>query len=269
MFERYTEKARRTIFFARYEASASGSPFIETEHMLLGLLRENAALSTRFFRSQTAPEVLRNEIARERPPRPSFSTSVDVPLSNESKRVLAYAAEEAERLNHQHIGTEHLLLGLLRENGTLAAKLLAQHGVTGELVRTDIRDNPPAQPPRPIHPDRTTSLGEFQLILNVASLAASEEFYRKLGFFPVSGLNDVNSVVLANGRCVIALYQNQYPENLLSFESDDLDSIAARLQAAGIAVEKPLSTASDGSVSTVLRDPEGNAIHLVSRKTLQ
>ncbi|HZQ44341.1 MAG TPA: Clp protease N-terminal domain-containing protein [Acidobacteriaceae bacterium] len=268
MFERYTEKARRTIFFARYEASNFGSPLIETEHMLLGLLRENAALSTRFFRSQTTPEVLRNEIARERPQRPSFSTSVDIPLSNENKRVLAYAAEEAERLNHQHIGTEHLLLGLLRENDTLAAKLLAQHGVTAELVRRDIRDLHPAGPVRMIQPDRTTSLGEFQVILNVASLAASEEFYRKLGFLPISGVHDLNSLVLANGRCVIALYQNQYSENLLSFESDDLDSIAARLQAAGLGVEKRLSTASDGGVFALLRDPDGIAIHLVSRKTL-
>ncbi len=268
MFERYTEKARRTIFFARYEASASGSPYIETEHMLLGLLRENAALSTRFFRSQTTPEVLRNEIARERPFHPSFSTSVDIPLSHESKRVLAYAAEEAERLNHQNIGTEHLLLGLLREKNTLGAKLLAQHGVTAELVRRDIRDLQPVGPVGPVLVDRRTSLGEFQLILNVASLATSEEFYRKLGFLPVSAFNDVNSVVLGNGRCIIALYQNEFQENLLSFESEDLQSIASRLETAGITFEQPVSTAPDGTASALLRDPDGNPIRLVSRKSL-
>jgi len=271
MFERYTEKARRTIFFARYEASASGSPYIETEHLLLGLLRENAALSTRFFHSRTTSEALRKEIALHRPPGPTFSTSVDIPVSNESKRVLAYAAEEAERLNHPHIGTEHLLLGLLREKDTLAATLLARHGVTAELVRANIQDSGPSEPIRSPHVLANagpTILGDFQLTLNVASLAASELFYRKLGFLPVSGLHDINSIVLANGRCVLALYQNQFSENLLSFESDDPASVATHLEAAGIPFEKPLSTASDGTITALLRDPDGNAIQLLSRKTL-
>jgi hypothetical protein len=63
------------------------------------------------------------------------STSVDLPLSNESKRVLAYAAEEAERLAHKHIGTEHLFLGLLREKKSLAAQLLSERGVALEQMR--------------------------------------------------------------------------------------------------------------------------------------
>ena len=112
MFERYTEKARRVIFFARYEASQFGSPYIETEHLLLGLLREDKALTNRFLRSHASVESIRKQIEGHTTIREKVSTSVDLPLSNECKRVLAYAAEEAERLSHKHIGTEHLLLGL-------------------------------------------------------------------------------------------------------------------------------------------------------------
>jgi ATP-dependent Clp protease ATP-binding subunit ClpC len=109
MFDRFTEKARRVIFFARYEASQFGSPCIETEHLLLGLLREDRELASRFLRS------IRKQIEAHTTLREKVSTSVDLPLSHECKRVLAYAAEEAERLKQEHIGVEYLLLGLLRE----------------------------------------------------------------------------------------------------------------------------------------------------------
>ena len=101
MFERYTEKARRVIFFARYEASQFGSPYIETEHLLLGLLREDKALTNRFLRSHASVESIRKQIEGHTTIREKVSTSVDLPLSNECKRVLAYAAEEAERLSPQ------------------------------------------------------------------------------------------------------------------------------------------------------------------------
>ena len=133
MFERYTEKARRTIFFARYEASQFGSPYIETEHLLLGLLREDKALANRFLRSHAAVESIRKQIDGHTAPREKVSTSVDLPLSHECKRVLAYGAEEAERLNHKHIDTEHLLLGLLREEKCFAAQLLREQGLTLRL----------------------------------------------------------------------------------------------------------------------------------------
>src|SRR5216683_3086985 len=89
MFERYTEKARRVIFFARYEASQFGSPFIETEHLLLGLLREDKTLATRFLRSHAAVEWIRRQIEGHTTTREKGSTSVDLPLSDECKRVLA------------------------------------------------------------------------------------------------------------------------------------------------------------------------------------
>jgi len=92
MFERYTEKARRAIFFARYEASQFGSPYIETEHLLLGLLREYKALIHRFRRSHhshPSVESIRKQIEAHTTVREKTSTSVDLPLSDECKRILA------------------------------------------------------------------------------------------------------------------------------------------------------------------------------------
>ena len=138
MFERYTEKARRVIFFARYEASQFGSPYIETEHLLLGLLREDKALTNRFLRSHASIESIRKQIEGHAAVREKVSTSVDLPLSHECKRVLAYAAEEAERLSHKHIGTEHLLLGLLREEKCFAAEILRERGLRLSTIREEI-----------------------------------------------------------------------------------------------------------------------------------
>src|ERR1017187_1675585 len=143
MFERYTEKARRIIFFGRYEASQFGSPYIETEHLLLGLLREDKALANRFLRSHAAVESIRKQIERHTAPGESVSTSVDLPLSHECKRVLAYGAEEAERLNHEYIGTAHLLLGLLREEKCFAAQLLREQGLTPDSVREQVQQSEP------------------------------------------------------------------------------------------------------------------------------
>ncbi len=139
MFERYTEKARRVIFFARYEASQFGSPYIETEHLLLGLVREDKALANRFLRSQAAVESIRKQIESHTTVREKVSTSVDLPLSHECKRVLAYAAEEAERLSHKHIGTEHLLLGLLREEKSFAAEILHERGLRLATIREELQ----------------------------------------------------------------------------------------------------------------------------------
>jgi ATP-dependent Clp protease ATP-binding subunit ClpC len=170
MFERYTEKARRVIFFARYEASQFGSPYIETEHLLLGLLREDKALSNRFLRSHASVESIRKQIEAHTTIREKVSTSVDLPLSNECKRVLAYAAEEAERLSNKHIGTEHLLLGLLREEKCFASEILLERGlrlstVRDELARTTQERTPQAQRNR-----ESSMLAEFSRDLTQAAL---------------------------------------------------------------------------------------------------
>jgi Clp amino terminal domain, pathogenicity island component len=141
MFERYTEKARRVIFFARYEASQFGSPYIETEHILLGLLRDDKALFARLLpgveHAAIRKEVEEHTVVKER-----VTTSVDLPLSNASKRVLAYAAEEAALLEHAHIGTEHMLLALLREKKEPGGELLVQRGADLDKLRLEVKKLP-------------------------------------------------------------------------------------------------------------------------------
>ena len=138
MFERYTENARRAIFFARYEASQFGSPYIETEHLLLGLLHEQKALPNRFLRSEVAVKSIRGQIEGNAAPGDKIATSVDLPLSDESTRVLFYAAEEADRLTDKRIRTGHLLLGLLREEKCLAARILQERGLDLATVREEL-----------------------------------------------------------------------------------------------------------------------------------
>ncbi len=138
MFERYTEKARRVIFFARYEASQFGATAIEPEHLLLGLMREDKTLTKRLFpRAQVSIESVRREVEGRARLRERISTS-ELLLAPETKRVLAHAHEESDRLQHRHIGTEHLLLGLLREDRSLAAEILYDAGLRLNAVRDEI-----------------------------------------------------------------------------------------------------------------------------------
>lgn len=142
MFERYTEKARRVIFFARYEASQFGSQTIDPEHLLLGLAREDRLLFKGYFKSaQISIKLIREEIERSTSLKEKISTSVELPLASESKRALTYAHEESEKLGHQHIGTEHLLLGILREGNSMIAKALLEHGFSIEIVRKEIANH--------------------------------------------------------------------------------------------------------------------------------
>ena len=169
MFERYTEKARRVIFFARYEASQFGSPYIETEHLLLGLLREDKQLANRFLRSHAAVDSIRKQIEGHTTVREKVSTSVDLPLSHECKRVLAYGAEEAERLNHKHIGTEHLLLGLLREEKCFAAEILHERGLRLSTIREELQRSQ-SEKVATNRPKESSLLAEFSRDLTQAAM---------------------------------------------------------------------------------------------------
>lgn len=131
MFERYTERARRTIFIARYEAAELGAKEIDNEHLLLGLIRESHHL-LRYLPGLDYIEALRNEVMTTVPLHET-NTSPDIPLATAAKRSLMYAAEEAEALGHQNVGTEHLFLALLREPDTNTAKICMKHGA--ELVK--------------------------------------------------------------------------------------------------------------------------------------
>jgi hypothetical protein len=146
MFERYTEKARRVIFFARYEATVYGSRTIETEHLLLGLLREDRAL-TKWFPGQTnvEPEI-RAEIEKRITRGERIATSVEVPLSVECKKILTLAAETSERLDHRKVDSVHLLIGILRLEGSLAAQILILRGLNAGPILAAV-----AREPSPTH----------------------------------------------------------------------------------------------------------------------
>jgi hypothetical protein len=155
MFERYTEHARRVIFFARYDASTLGSPYIEPEHLLLGLLREDPLLRSRL--QPGGIEQIRKRIEDSSPIREKVSTSVDLPLSDDSKRVLAYGAQESEALHHKVIDCGHLVLGLLHMENSVAVAALKQFGIDGPSHRDIVNASPL---PREQNPKRPPSLRE-------------------------------------------------------------------------------------------------------------
>jgi uncharacterized protein (TIGR02246 family) len=159
MFERFTESARRVIFFARYEASQYGSPFIESEHLLLGLMREHGALILGSLRPNCTATELKSEIDRQIPLRQRISVSVELPLTEECKQVLRRAKDEADRLGHRRIGTEHLLLGLLGSETSLAARLLRERGAGVEAARERFAKTPgPAEETEMVPPRRGEEL---------------------------------------------------------------------------------------------------------------
>jgi ATP-dependent Clp protease ATP-binding subunit ClpC len=141
MFERYTEKARRVIFFARYEASLFGANAIDAEHILLGIFREDKQLAQRFFRSPASTvESIRKQIEGRTALRDRIPQSIDLPLSQSARRVLSFAADESDRFQNRHIGTEHLLLGILREEKSPAAEMLYERGLSVEKVLAYIKE---------------------------------------------------------------------------------------------------------------------------------
>jgi len=137
MFQRYTERARRSIFLARYEASVFGSLEITAEELLLGILREDKTVASRLSAGTVDP--IRKELEQLAPPKGEpVPTSVDLPLSHETRRALECATEEADALGQTMIDTPHLVLGLLRVEDCTAARLLRKHGMAYQRYRESL-----------------------------------------------------------------------------------------------------------------------------------
>lgn len=128
------------IFFARYEALQYGSEVISPEHVLLGLMREDKTISARFFpfRHSLTVDTIRREVEERIVPKERIPQSAELHLAPETKRILAFTKEESERLGARKIGVEHLLLGILREENSIAAEILYQYGVRLHGVREKI-----------------------------------------------------------------------------------------------------------------------------------
>lgn len=172
MFDRYTELARRTLFYARFEAGQLGGNSIETEHLLLGLIRESGATVGRILvDAGLAYRAVRQSIEglTKHRLKSQIPTSVEIPISGETQRVLQYAAEEADGLGHRQIGTEHLLLGLLREHGTIAEHCLAQNGLSLDRLRKQIRGEGVSfagEPPIPSRIEASAALERVSALLD-------------------------------------------------------------------------------------------------------
>ena len=165
MFERYVDNARRVIFVARAQADETGHDEIDSEHLLLAILREEPGL---------APHLPSEMAIRNRMPatgNPHQST--DLRFSLAAKTALQRAAQEATRLGHSHIAPIHLLMGLLQDDESLAAELLKGHGITLPQVEA-LSLNPPAPPAEPAMLQIVTGFWTSRAVYTAAKLGLAD-----------------------------------------------------------------------------------------------
>ncbi len=138
MWQRFSERARRVVFFAQEEAGRLGENYVSTEHVLLGLVRENDSVAARILDAMgVSLGRIRSEIERQ-VTRGDGRLGQDMQLTPRAKRVIDLAYDEARQLSNNYIGTEHLLLGLVREGEGLAGRVLIKLGVELERVRREV-----------------------------------------------------------------------------------------------------------------------------------
>ena len=138
-WQRFTERSRRVVFFAQEEAGRLGENYVSTEHLLLGLVRENDSVAARILdRMGVSLGHIRSEIERQ-VTRGDGRLGQDMQLTPRAKRVIDLAYDEARQLGNNYIGTEHLLLGLIREGEGLAGRVLAKLGIELERTRHEVK----------------------------------------------------------------------------------------------------------------------------------
>ena len=138
MWQRFTERARKVVFYAQEEAQKFGEGYVSTEHLLLGLVRESDSVASRVLEKLgVGLGRIRTEVEKQLP-RGDARPSQDMTLTPRAKRVIDLAYDEARNLNNNYIGTEHLLLGLIREGDGLAGRVLAKLGVDLERARKEV-----------------------------------------------------------------------------------------------------------------------------------
>lgn len=172
MWQRFTERARKVVFYAQEEAQKFGEGYVSTEHLLLGLVRESDSVAARVLdKLGVSLSRIRAEIEKSLP-RGEARPNTDMSLTPRAKRVIDLAYDEARNLNNNYIGTEHLLLGLIREGDGLAGRVLAKLGVELEKARREVmalQDNETqsrpssrsGSSPSSVGSSRTATLDEF------------------------------------------------------------------------------------------------------------
>jgi ATP-dependent Clp protease ATP-binding subunit ClpC len=169
VFERYTESARRALFFARFETSQLRARSITPEHLLLGILRETRGIAAQILRrANVSYDRIAHQLEGDTLDREPVPTSVEIPFSPEMHDVLHLTMEEADDLGHTHIGTEHLLLGILRKDQARAAAILRRHAMTLDNTREQVRlmSVAPAQPSRPDVPTALEQLAALEPLID-------------------------------------------------------------------------------------------------------
>ena len=140
MYERFTDRARKVMQLANQEAQRFNHDYVGTEHILLGLLKEGSGVAANVLRNllNTDLDKIRAEVLKLVQPGPDMPTMGKLPHTPRAKKVIEYSLEEARNLNHNYVGTEHLLLGLLREQEGVAAQVLMNLGIRLEDVRREV-----------------------------------------------------------------------------------------------------------------------------------
>ena len=139
MFDRFTDRAKKVMSFARQEAMKFNHEYIGTEHILLGLVQEGSGVAANVLKNMSIDlEKIRHEVEKIVKTGPSMVTMGQLPFTPRAKKVLELSMEEASQLSHNYIGTEHLLLGLIRENEGIAAQVMMNLGVKLDEVREEV-----------------------------------------------------------------------------------------------------------------------------------
>jgi ornithine carbamoyltransferase len=156
MWQRFTERARRVVFFAQEEAARLGENYVGTEHLLLGLIRESDSVAARLLTQLGIALLQIRESIEKQVTQGHGNLGQDMQLTPRAKRVIDLAYEEARQLNNNYIGTEHLLLGLIREGDGLAARVLISLGANLERARTAVYGMQEEAPASDAVPDAET-----------------------------------------------------------------------------------------------------------------
>jgi ATP-dependent Clp protease ATP-binding subunit ClpC len=139
MFSRFTERARKVIILAKEEAKRFNHDYIGTEHILLGLIKEGEGVAAAVLQNLgLGLESIRLEVEKLVQPGPPTVVSGDIPFTPKAKKVIELATDEARNLGHNYIGTEHLLLGLIREGEGVASQVLTNLGLDLNKVRQEV-----------------------------------------------------------------------------------------------------------------------------------
>jgi hypothetical protein len=271
VFERFTESARRVLFFARYEAGRAGAASIEPDHLLFGLLRDTDTVARRVLeRHRLDVQRLHHQLEARGGDTSALPPSAEITFSAASKRTLDLADEEADRIGLGHVGSEHVLLALLRDPDSSAGRLLQEYGLRLHDVRNTVlqlgaetgHPEPLGAPPTPsnwrritdyvpsdqVHIEYSTAKPEDRPWRNVAGVRWGAYGYT-IGELVEMAWDAVATVAAGVDE------KQRYDVQLVLTQPEPDEKTAARVRAAiesqlGVTVERGV----DGGVSVRARD---------------